>query len=100
MSLPESRIDCPHHRVILDPDPYDWFCDDDVVVVCTHPLTPRQEPQPSSSFAAKRQAFKPATVGCRPYRTREETTPVPTWCPLREVSDPFIETIEPTEVVE
>ena len=30
----ENCIDCPNHLVINDPDPDDWFCDDDVAVVC------------------------------------------------------------------
>ena len=60
----ESCIDCPRHSVEPDPDPNDWFCDDDVKVVCT---------------ACKRNA----TVMCRPYQTREETTPPPSWCPYR-----------------
>jgi hypothetical protein len=56
-------IDCPHHEVRSDPDPDDWFCDDDVKVVC---------------LKAKRNI----TVACRPYNTRRESS-VPSWCPLK-----------------
>src|SRR4051812_3276113 len=31
----KTCIGCKHHEVIADPDPHDWFCDDDVAVVCT-----------------------------------------------------------------
>jgi hypothetical protein len=27
-------MDCPHHQVVADPDPTDWFCDDDIAVLC------------------------------------------------------------------
>lgn len=62
---PCSCIDCPQHEVRPDPDPLDWFCDDDVKVVCM--LT-----------------GKNCTVACRPYMTRRETTPLPGFCPLPE----------------
>lgn len=55
-------VDCPFHEVKSDPDPHDWFNDDDVKVVCT-------------------KVNKNITVACRPYNTRKET-PVPNWCPL------------------
>lgn len=55
-------IDCPFHKVESDPDPDDWFCDDDVKVVCT-------------------KAKKDITVACRPYNTRKESS-TPKWCPL------------------
>jgi hypothetical protein len=58
-------IDCPFHKVLADPDPNDWFCDDDVKVVCTK--TKRKD--------------NAITVACRPYRTRAESD-VPEWCPL------------------
>ena len=59
----ESCMDCPHHEVQPDPDPHDSFCSDDVKVFC-------------------KEAKKNATVACRPYNTRKETTPIPAWCPL------------------
>lgn len=30
----DNCMDCPHHQVYPDPDPDDWFCDDDEKVVC------------------------------------------------------------------
>lgn len=56
-------MDCPHHRVEADPDPDDWFCDDDIKVVCT-------------------KADRNITVACRPYNTRKESD-IPEWCPLK-----------------
>jgi hypothetical protein len=58
---------CPHHEVRPDPDPSDWFCDDDVKVVCT--LTKRQD--------------NTITVACRPYNVKKESEP-PKWCPLKK----------------
>jgi hypothetical protein len=55
-------MDCPHHQVEMDPDPYDWFCDDDERVYC-------------------KKANKNVTVACRPYNKRKECE-IPDWCPL------------------
>ncbi len=27
--------DCPNCKILPDPDPDDWFCDDDVKIFCT-----------------------------------------------------------------
>lgn len=64
MLILESCAECPHHKVLPDPDPSDSFCFDDVKVVC--------ELNPDS----------PITVACRPYNVRKEITPMPSWCPL------------------
>lgn len=63
MLLITNCIDCPFHKVLSDPDPDDWFCDDDVKVVCT-------------------KASKNITVACRPHHIRRESA-VPIWCPLK-----------------
>lgn len=54
-------IDCSWHVVSPDPDPDDWFCDDDVKVVCSI-------------------ANREITCACRPYNTRKECE-IPGWCP-------------------
>jgi len=54
-------IDCTSHQVLPDPDPFDWFCDDDVKVVCN---------------INKKQI----TYACRPYNIRKECD-IPNWCP-------------------
>lgn len=53
---------CPFHRVLPDPDPDDWFNDDDVKVICT-------------------KAEKEITSACRPYNVEKESK-TPQWCPL------------------
>lgn len=70
-SVSSNCIDCPHHLVAPDPDPKDWFNDDDVAVLCT--ITPRLE---TSRF--KNRAI---TSSCRPYNIRKESN-TPNWCPL------------------
>jgi hypothetical protein len=70
---------CPHHAIISDPDPKDWFCDDDVAVICT---LKKQRPK-QSAYAVDRQAFKPVAISCRPYNARKEAI-TPKWCPLEK----------------
>lgn len=55
-------MDCTFHEVQSDPDPNDWFNDDDVKIVC------------------KKQK-RNVTVACRPYNMRKECD-IPSWCPL------------------
>lgn len=62
----KNCIDCPAHRIEDDPDHDDWFCYDDVKVVCSH-------------------TGKNVTSACRPYRTRAESD-TPDWCPLKKES--------------
>lgn len=82
MSNYPNCIDCPNHKIIADPDPYDWFCDDDVAVICL--LTSRNHRHdPNSRYQATSQNDNScATVSCRPYNVSKETTPPPLWCPL------------------
>ena len=56
-------LDCPKHHIAPDPDPHDWFCDDDVKVVCD-------------------EARRNVTVACRLYNIRKESE-IPEWCPLK-----------------
>ncbi len=81
-TLPYTNcIDCPKHRVIPDPDPDDWFNDDDVAVVCTK--TPNTERKTGTRFVSDRSEFRTITVACRPYNARNESQ-TPEWCPLAE----------------
>ena len=57
----ENCIDCEDHSILSDPDPYDWFCDDDVKVFC-------------------KIAKKNITTACRPHNVRKECD-TPIWCP-------------------
>jgi hypothetical protein len=63
-------MDCAFHVVARDPDPNDWFCDDDEAVLC------------SKMPASKELPHKAVTVACRPYNKRKECE-TPKWCPLR-----------------
>lgn len=76
---PENCLDCPNHRVLADPDPDDWFCDDDKAVACA--LAPNPEQNANSRYAASRNPQRLVTLSCRPYRLREESQR-PAWCPL------------------
>ena len=55
-------IDCPFHEVLPDPDPNDWFCDDDVKVYCN-------------------KSKRNITTACRPYNVKKESA-IPEWCEL------------------
>lgn len=58
-------LSCPFHKVLADPDPYDWFCDDDMKVICT------------------KKENKVITCACRPYNLEKESE-VPMWRPLNK----------------
>lgn len=65
ITIPDNCTKCQFHEVQRDPDPYDWFCDDDVKVVCKK----------------TKRANNEITVACRPYNIRRESAR-PKWCPL------------------
>ena len=69
---------CPHHRIINDRDPEDWFNDDDCAVTCT--LVPNPQPEPSSKYLSDRCEHRVVAAACRPYEA--ENVRVPDWCPL------------------
>lgn len=73
-------MDCKAHKVIADPDPTDWFNDDDEAVLCT--LTdgnPSHNPEDKWCHA-NQNMHRCITVMCRPYRKRVECD-IPDWCP-------------------
>ena len=59
-------VDCTSHLVLRDPDPYDWFCDNDVKVICQ---------------VNKKQI----TCACRPHNIRKECN-IPEWCPKSTIN--------------
>lgn len=75
---------CKYHEIIPDPDPYDWFCDDDCAIRC---LKSTKTPQVTSGGSYK-MTEPMITAGCRPYNTIKEAD-VPDWCPLnnKEITD-------------
>ena len=78
-TAPANCLDCPKHTVLDDPDPNDWFCDDDKAVACS--LTPNPTQDLKSKYIATRGQFRLVAVSCRPYKLREESAR-PVWCPL------------------
>jgi len=74
-------LDCESHEVINDPDPNDWFCDDDQAVVCQ--LTLNNKQNKSSKYAADHNQYKAVAVSVRPYKLRAEAA-APEWCPKTE----------------
>lgn len=69
----KNCIVCEHHIVEPDPDPTDWFDDDDVKVRCKLSKKPqRVRPNTTEPYI---------TVACRPYNTVKECN-IPDWCPL------------------
>ena len=75
---------CPHHKVVADPDIDDWFCDDDVAVRCS---LSSKTPQRWGNGINYRIGDPMVTVGCRPYNIEKECTPIPDWCPLKASKD-------------
>lgn len=71
-------IDCPHHSIISDSDPDDWFCDDDIAVVCTKT---KKRKNNITRYAADKSPYRCVTISCRPYNARKESE-TPNWCPL------------------
>lgn len=80
MDQPKNCLDCAFHKVIPDPDPFDWFNDDDQAVVCTKK---KQKKDLESKYRADQQEFKTVTVSSRPYKLRKESE-TPKWCPLNK----------------
>ncbi len=81
MMKDKTCIECKSHEVINDPDPNDWFCDDDVAVVCTLVKNPKQNP--NSKYSADHSFYRCVQVGIRPYRISKESI-IPSWCPKKE----------------
>jgi len=76
----KNCIQCDKHIIINDPDPGDWFCDDDMAVVCS--LAPNPNINPVSTHMSERHEFKSIAVAIRPYNMEKEAL-IPDWCPLK-----------------
>lgn len=59
--LYDNCTKCSEHEILPDPDPNDWFNDNDVKVVC-------------------KLLNKNITVACRPHHIKRECD-TPKWCP-------------------
>ena len=86
----ENCLDCPAHRVISDPDPLDWFCDDDLAVYCDHMRKSEEQKERENLSLINYNAYYATreydkffiTWSCRPYNLRKECI-VPDCCPLK-----------------
>jgi len=78
---PSNCLDCPLHQVLPDPDPDDWFNDDDCASVCTRTKNELQDNM--AKWFIRRSDFRPITVSARPYQVRKESES-PDWCPLKD----------------
>jgi len=74
----KTCMDCNYHKVIKDPDPKDWFCDDDCAVVCI--LKENDNRKEISEYSSDMNPYKCITCSCRPHHVKKETT-IPKWCP-------------------
>ena len=70
-------IECQFHKIIQDPDPHDWFNDDDEAIVCTKCT---QIPDTKSKYSADRSSNKVIEGSLRPYETKN--VKIPNWCPI------------------
>lgn len=77
-------MDCPNHSVEADPDPHDWFCDDDEAVLCK--LSENVEKK-KRWWDGSVWEFRPITWSCRPHHKRKECDR-PEWCPLLHKEEP------------
>jgi hypothetical protein len=73
-------INCPHHCIVADPDPSDWFNDDDEAIVCS--LTPNPKKNTASKYRADHSEYRSVAASLRPYETAKIAAPK--WCPLKK----------------
>jgi len=72
-------LDCPMVDVQRDPDPMDWFNDDDQAAFCLK--TPRTKYPDKKKYPSDFVKFRPITVSARPHHLRGECI-TPKWCPM------------------
>ena len=82
--MPNKCKDCEEMIVISDPDPYDWFCDDDCAMVCklvkADSTTLENARHNKSRHAADYSVHKVISCALRPYELHRVKKP--DWCPL------------------
>lgn len=83
-NIPVKCTSCPHSLVIDDPDPNDWFCDDDKALVCTKMAN--KNIKPDSKWASDRSKYRIIACSERPYNLAKAAN-IPYWCPLRMVTE-------------
>ena len=77
-------IQCQFHKRVADPDPDDWFNDDDEALLCTHPGCPVNDYTDLQREYYKKRGWigKGRVITCaeRPYNINKEK--IPSYCPL------------------
>ena len=79
----EHCVQCPFHLIVPDPDPDDWFEDDDETLICTHPECKKEYTETQKQYYSDRGLLEIGCViesGNRSYQTSKIT--VPCFCPL------------------
>ena len=71
---------CPNMKIKACPDPSDWFCDDDVMAVCTKELNENRSRY--SRYPEQQSVFRVIECAMRPYQAKNFATP--NWCPLKK----------------
>jgi len=74
----ETCLECSEHEIISDPDPHDWFCDDDVAVICKLTMNPNRDIK--SIYISDQNEFRGVAISCRPHHLNLECI-IPNWCP-------------------
>jgi len=77
-------MDCPNHIVEADPDPHDWFCDDDQAVLCTLAKNINNQHRWCDNRV---WVHRPITWSCRPHHKRADCV-TPEWRPLLHKEEP------------
>lgn len=73
----KSCIKCKEHKNIPDPDPFDWFRDGDMAVVCSMSKNPDMDKE--AKYACDRQDRRVVQGGVGPFDW--DGIKVPKWCP-------------------
>lgn len=68
-------IQCQYHKIVPDPDPDDWFNDDDEAILCTVIKSGIND----KSYSGIPYPFKMISGSNRPYETKKVEKPE--WCP-------------------
>lgn len=79
----KSCLECRYHEKITDPEPNDWFCDDDITVVCTKKPNPNKDL--NSDWVSDWSDYRHVCESCRPHRLEKDCleTGIPDWCPIK-----------------
>jgi hypothetical protein len=79
MEKPENCFSCRNHKMVPDPDPIDFFRDNDQAMVCVLVNNPKYSTD--AYRISDRQAYKVIGYGIEVF-DNERKIPIPSWCPL------------------